>query len=149
MHKFEFESTSEFSLEQLYNLVKDVGSYPDFLPWCTACKIISQSNDELIADLIITFKGFSESYRSKVTFAISNDSAYVKAEAIQGPFKHLITNWQFIALETGVKVIFSLDFAMKSFILNKIVKIFFEDVSLNIIQAFEKRAKDIYAAKTT
>lgn len=46
--------------QELFDLVWDVKSYPKFLPWCSASRIISEDKYEIIAELVIQLKGFSE-----------------------------------------------------------------------------------------
>ena len=50
----------------LFDLVADVGKYPEFLPWCVAARIRSRNTTELLADLTIGFGPFRESFSSRV-----------------------------------------------------------------------------------
>ena len=54
--------------EQLYALVLDVQKYPQFLPWCLAARVKSQTESELTADLSIGFNMFRETFTSYVAF---------------------------------------------------------------------------------
>ena len=62
--------TLPYSAQQMYDLVADVGSYPAFLPWCSAARVKSvtpQGNTEVMeADLVISFKVFRERFTSRV-----------------------------------------------------------------------------------
>ena len=51
----------------LYQLVADVGRYPEFLPWCLAARVHSKTDARLIAELIIGFQMFRERFTSTVT----------------------------------------------------------------------------------
>ena len=53
--------------DQLYDLVADVGKYPQFLPWCIAARVRSRTERELVADLTIGFGPFRETFASRVT----------------------------------------------------------------------------------
>lgn len=55
-----------YSPEQLYDLVADIEKYPDFLPWCAAVRILSESETEMLADLSVGYKFFRETFRSRV-----------------------------------------------------------------------------------
>ncbi|MGH7211097.1 MAG: SRPBCC family protein, partial [Acetobacteraceae bacterium] len=44
-----------YSPEQLFDLVADVGRYPEFLPWCVAARVRSGTETEIVADLTIGF----------------------------------------------------------------------------------------------
>ncbi len=56
-----------YSREQMFDLVADVERYPEFLPWCAACRIKRrESPSAFTADLIIGFKMFRERFTSRV-----------------------------------------------------------------------------------
>ncbi len=59
-----------YSADQMYQLVADVGKYPEFLPWCSAARIRSREIEDdceiMLADLVISFKVFRERFGSKV-----------------------------------------------------------------------------------
>ena len=73
--------------EQLYALVLDVQKYPQFLPWCLAARVKSQTESELTADLIIGFNMFRETFTSYVEF--DSDKLEIDVRYAEGPFKHL------------------------------------------------------------
>lgn len=125
----------------LYNLVLDIESYPEFIPWCKAARIISRKNDEIIAELVIEFKGFTEKYQSKITTNIQDKTHIISVEAISGPFEHLSNIWKFTEENEQTKVDFFIDFKLKSFFLEQIIGIFFMKAAEKMIDAFEKRAE--------
>jgi coenzyme Q-binding protein COQ10 len=56
-----------YAPEQLFDLVADVGKYPEFLPWCVGARVKSRTDQELVADLTIGFGPFRESFTSRVS----------------------------------------------------------------------------------
>src|SRR5579871_2906783 len=79
---------------QMFDLVADVERYPEFLPWCVACRITSRpSPDQLIADLAVGFKMVREQFTSRVTL---KPKTHITVEYIKGPFQHLINTWDFL-----------------------------------------------------
>ena len=40
-----------FRPEQLFDLVADIGRYPEFLPWCKGARILKREGDIVTADL--------------------------------------------------------------------------------------------------
>ncbi|WP_392506034.1 type II toxin-antitoxin system RatA family toxin [Rickettsia sp. 2024-CO-Wats] len=130
--------------QELFDLVWDVKSYPKFLPWCSASRIISENNQEVIAELVIQLKGFSEKYNSQVTSEITDDGIYlINTVAISGPFEYLKSTWQFVPCTTGTKLKFFIDFKMKSVILDKFIGTYFTKATEKMIIAFERRAKEV------
>lgn len=135
------------SASQIYQLVMDIESYPQFLPWCNRAKIIEKISDEnLRADLLINFKNFFEKYRSDVKHGKTlSDSYFVDVIAIEGPFKKLVNRWKFRDVSTGkCEVEFFIDFEFNSIILTKLIGAIFARATEKMMAAFEERAREIY-----
>lgn len=130
-----------YSAEQLFDLVADVGRYPEFLPWCVRSVVRSRTEHELLADLTIGFGPFRESYTSRVRLE-RPDRIIVGYE--RGPFKHLKNVWTFTPEGQGCRVDFFVDFEFRSRLLrNAIGMVFNEGVRL-MVKAFITRAGKIY-----
>ncbi len=129
--------------EQLFDLVADVGSYPEFLPWCTAARIRSRSETLLIADLVIGFKGISERFTSRVQ--LDRPGLFIDVDYEKGPFKHLDNRWKFTAEEGGCLVDFKVDFEFRSRILETLIGVVFTEAVRKMVSAFETRADALYS----
>lgn len=136
------EAILPYTKNQLYDLIADIESYPEFVPWCEAARIWETEGDVLLADLAIRFKGISGKYTSRVFF--DKEQYEISVELAQGPFKHLYQGWKFSDVAGGTRVEFDIDFAMRSKILEKIVDLIFLDTCDKMMQAFKKRAEDLY-----
>ncbi len=55
-----------YSAEQMYALVTDVRRYPEFLPWVSGVRVRSDSETEMLADMIVGFKTLRETFSSRV-----------------------------------------------------------------------------------
>src|ERR1043165_8784994 len=55
-----------YTPEQMFDLVADVGAYTEFLPWVTAIRVRSDTPTEMVADMIVCFKGLHETFTSRV-----------------------------------------------------------------------------------
>ncbi len=100
-----FVKQSVHTIEQLYNLALDVKSYPKFLPWCTASRVIEDTDTEMIADLVISFSGFREKYKSKILkypFDKEKNIAQISVNLVEGPFEFLQNEWKFKELDNGM-----------------------------------------------
>ena len=97
----------KYQPEQMFELVADVNSYPQFLPWCSAARIHSRSfienNEVLEADLVISFKVFREKFGSKVTLIRSE--IQIITEYIDGPFKRMHSKWAFKGVNSGSEAV--------------------------------------------
>ena len=130
-----------YSEEQLFDLVADVGSYPQFLPWCVGARVRSRSETLLVADLTIGFGPFRESFTSRVTLDRAKRVA-VKYE--NGPFRYLNNQWDFAPHGSGTEVAFFVDFEFRSRILQAAIGVVFNEAVRRMVNAFRKRARDVY-----
>ena len=145
MPKFQQEYYSNYSLIQLYNIVANVEKYPEFLPWCNSVTIVDEQDFNVIADVIINYKAFSEHYRSHVKLTPPDKRiATIKATAIEGPFKYLYNEWHFEKVGKKTKIHFYVDFEFKSVLLKSVMGMFFTKACEKMTQAFENRASMLY-----
>ena len=140
---------SNFSTNELFDLVCDVKKYPEFLPWCAAARILEQSKSEMKAELAISFTAFKERYVSQISMAPpsgNNKKCGIEVVAVEGPFKRLVNKWQFEYDEESkkTKVTFDIEFEFKSIFLQKMMGAMFEKALVKMLTSFEERAKVIY-----
>ena len=129
--------------DQLFDLVADVESYPQFLPWCLACRITRREDEHTFyADLTIGYKFVRETFVSKVHLT-PHDTIHV--EYLEGPLKNLSNKWRFIDNSDGSTTIdFYVDFEFKSIIIKKLMGVFFNEAVRRMVSAFETRARTLY-----
>lgn len=137
-----------YSAQQMYDLVADVGRYPEFLPWCAAARIrkVTPAGEARLmeADLVISFKAFRERFGSRVM--LWPEKKKIDTEYIDGPFKYMISHWAFADTPTGCDVSFHVDFQFKNVILQKVIGLVFNEAMHRIVRAFETRAQALYGA---
>ncbi len=136
-----------YRAEQMFDLVADVASYPEFLPWTAAARVRStrpvEGGQEMLADLVISFKVFRERFGSRVTLLPAQNR--ILTEYIDGPFKHLKSVWSFADRpEGGCEVAFEVDFEFKNAILAGIIGLVFNEAMTRVVRAFETRADKLY-----
>lgn len=131
-----------YSPEQMFDLVADVARYGEFLPWVAAVRVRSNSETEMLADLVVGFKGLSERFTSKVT---KRRPEHIHVEYIDGPLAYLHNEWGFRPDgEGGTQVDFMVDFAFKSRIFEMLAGQVFDKALRRMIGAFETRAAQLY-----
>jgi len=131
-----------YSQKQLFDLVAEVDRYPEFLPWCTACRITKHEGDSFYADLVVRFKVFSERFQSKVTL---HGQEQIDVEYIDGPFRYLNNHWRFVPQDDGSCVIdFFVDFEFRSRMLQALIGLLFNEAVSRMVGAFEARAFELY-----
>lgn len=131
-----------FRPEQLFDLVADVRSYPEFLPWCVGARIRDANGTLIVADLMIGYKLVRERFTSKVT--LSRDTCRIDVEYADGPFKYLDNHWIFHDHPDGCLVDFHVDFEFRSALLQKIIATLFNEAVKRMVGAFETRAHALY-----
>ena len=135
-----------YSAQQMYDLLADIDSYPDFLPWCAAVrtrKVIPQNEKIIVdADLVIAFKVFRERFGSRVT--LKPNQTTIDVEYLDGPFKYLNNHWVFTNVDGGCEADFFVDFEFKSKILQVLIGVVFGEAMQRIVRAFEARAQQLY-----
>ncbi len=135
-----------YTAEQLFDLVADVGRYPEFLPWCVGARIRERRGNVIVADLLIGFRMVRERFTSRVVLdrPLRIDVAYS-----EGPFRYLTNHWSFIPQPDGSCVIdFYVDFEFHSRVLQKIIGMLFNEAVRRMVSAFEARARRLYGPPT-
>ena len=131
-----------YTSQQMFDLVIDVERYPEFLPWCQSCRIISQDSDFLIADLGIGYKGMSQTFRSRVNFTSPLE---IKVDYLEGRLKYLKNTWNFEDIAPQqCKVDFFIDFSFGRGLLQFAIEAIFEKALSHMIHSFEQRANKVY-----
>lgn len=135
-----------YTAQQMYDLVADVGTYPKFLPWCSAARIRKvtphEDHEVMEADLVISFKVFRERFGSRVV--LWPEAMKIDTEYLDGPFRYMKSNWAFRDVDGGCEVDFHVDFEFKNAVLQGIIGVVFNEAMQRIVRAFERRAAELY-----
>lgn len=132
-----------YSPEQMFDMVADVQSYEQFLPWVSAIRVRSNSETEMVADMIVGFKGLRESFTSRV-HKLRPERVHV--DYLDGPLKHLSNDWHFRPDGAGgVFVDFEVDFAFRNKLFEMMAGQMFDKALRKMIGAFETRAAELYS----
>lgn len=126
----------------LYDLVNDVASYPQFLPWCSAAEVL-ESNDHLMrATLKVGRAGISQQFTTRNAL-VPGESITMKLE--QGPFSALHGVWQFQALsDRACKITLDLSFEYSGALVKATLGPLFNQAATTMVDAFCQRAKQLY-----
>lgn len=127
--------------EQLFDLVADVGKYPQFLPWCVGARVRSRTENLLLCDLTIGFGPFRETFGSRVTL---DRPHCVQVAYEKGPFRYLNNQWDFLPHPTGTEVKFFVEFEFRSRVLQMAIGVVFNEAVRVMVNAFLKRARTVY-----
>ena len=133
-----------YTPEQLFDLVADVGRYPEFLPWCLGARVRERRGNTITADLLIGFRMVRERFTSRV---VLDRPGRIDVSYSEGPFRYLNNHWDFIRQPDGSCLIdFYVDFEFRSRLLQKIIEVLFHEAVKRMVGAFEARARQLYGA---
>ena len=132
-----------YTPQQMFDLVADIDRYPEFLPWCVACRVTKREGPVVWGDLMVGFRVFRETFTSKVTL---HPPDRIDVEYINGPFRYLNNHWQFNPIDDGrrTEVDFFIDFEFRSRMLQAVATTVFNEAMRRMVGAFETRARAVY-----
>lgn len=136
-----------YSAEQMFDLVADVGRYKEFLPWVIATRVRSDSETEMVADMVVGFKSFRESFTSRVT---KRRPEMIDVIYVDGPLRDLDNEWHFTDLpEGGCRIDFSVEFTFKNRVFEALAGQYFDRAFRKLVSAFEARAETLYGSSSS
>mgnify|MGYP000156196782 CR=1 FL=1 len=131
-----------FSTAQMYNLVNDVASYPEFLPGCVGSRIVSVDGNKIVASVDVAKAGITKTFTTQNTLTANER---VDMRLVDGPFKKLEGGWTFLALdESACKVELDLEFEFSNKLAEMAFGKVFKELAANMVNAFTQRAKVVY-----
>ncbi len=150
MPKFSATHRVNFTPEQIFAVVADVGSYKEFLPLVERSTVRNRKppvdgNETFGADLLVGYKklGIQETFSSQVQTSLKNLT--VNTVSSGNAVKKLISSWHIAAVGDGKsEITFALDYEMKSLTLQMLMKGMFDMAARKIMSAFEARAEKLY-----
>jgi ribosome-associated toxin RatA of RatAB toxin-antitoxin module len=132
----------EHSAAEMYRLVEDIESYPQFLPWCIAAQVHSRTGDETRATLAVGMRGIRQSFS---TLNRNRPGEAIDLALVEGPFRRFSAAWRFKPLgDTACRIEFSLEYEMASRALAKLLEPLFDHIADTMVDAFSRRADALY-----
>lgn len=134
-----------YSPAEMYALVVAVADYPKFLPWCDHGNVLETDANGMTAEIGITFGGITQVFTTKNAHI---DAAQVAMRLVKGPFSKLDGQWDFVPLGDGsqraCRVEFTLNYGFDNATLAKLVGPVFDKIAGSLVDAFVKRAQQVY-----
>ncbi|WP_068547355.1 type II toxin-antitoxin system RatA family toxin [Thalassotalea crassostreae] len=131
-----------YSASQMYDLINDVMSYPEFLPGCSNAKLLSSDDNQMVASLLVSKAGIEKWFTTENTL-VKNTEVIMNLK--DGPFKHLHGKWTLTPLsDEACKVSLNLDYEFSSRIIAMAFGKIFDSLTNNMVNAFTNRAKEVY-----
>lgn len=131
-----------FSAQQMYELVDDIESYPEFLPWCGGSRVLRREDDIVEGEILI------EKGAIRKAFATRNrveQGRKIHMSLLEGPFQSLEGVWSFIPLrEDASKISLDLEFEVSGKLAGLAFGPVFSQICNTMVVSFTERAKALY-----
>lgn len=136
-----------YSAEQMFDLVADVKRYAEFLPWVIATRVRSDSESEMVADMVVGFKSLRESFTSRVA---KDRPREIAVHYVDGPLSDLDNVWTFRAIdENSCEIDFAVDFQFRNKVFQALAGQYFDRAFRRMVEAFEARAHALYGSSNS
>jgi ribosome-associated toxin RatA of RatAB toxin-antitoxin module len=134
-----------YSAAEMFALITDVASYPQFLPWCNHASVHEENAQGMTAKIGISIAGLTHSFTTR---NVHEKDRRVSLTLVDGPFSHLEGDWDFLPLGDGsqraCKIEFTLCYDFDHGALATLVGPVFDKIAGSLVDAFVKRASHVY-----
>ncbi len=145
MRKISKSALVPYSAHEMFVLVDDVESYPEFLPWCNQAKIHIRTDEIVEATLELHKGAVSKKFTTRNS---RHEFDSIGIALIGGPFRHLEGGWQFTDLgNDGCRASLELEFEFDSMMVDMMFGSFFESTCNSLVDAFTNRAEAVFGAR--
>ena len=138
MPKLSFKRHVRHTPDEMISLVSDMNAYPGFVPNCTHMAVRDRppagAASRKYATMTARLGPVTQAYTSEVT--IDPEQGTIRADAIDGPFSHLKSKWQFSPEKDGTCVRFDIDFGFSNRLIAAVAEPAFAAKQDEIMDAF-------------
>ena len=134
-----------YSASEMFTLVTDVASYPEFLPWCDEAAVSDENEFGMTARISLAMAGLKQSFTTRNTH---EKDRKVTLKLVDGPFSRLDGHWEFVPIgqdaERACRIKFSLRYDFDNAALATLVGPVFDKIAGSLVDAFVARAEKVY-----
>jgi ribosome-associated toxin RatA of RatAB toxin-antitoxin module len=126
---------------RMFQLINDVERYPEFVPGCTAARVVSRKGNEMVASLSIKRGPLHAEFTTR---NLLDPDKRVLMQFVSGPFRVLEGLWTLTPLgELGCRVELEMRFEFANRVAGALFEPLFETTAASLVDAFVKRARDL------
>ena len=131
-----------YSARKMFDLVEDIESYPEFLPWCSGSRILRREGNIVEAELMINKGGFKKSFATRNKL---DQGSRITMRLLKGPFTFLEGQWNFMPLrDDASKISLDLEFELPGKLSALAFGAVFNQICNTMVSSFTQRAKAVY-----
>jgi ribosome-associated toxin RatA of RatAB toxin-antitoxin module len=125
---------------RMFQLINDVEKYPEFVPGCTAARVVSRAGNEMVASLNIKRGPLNAEFTTR---NLLDPDKRVLMQFVSGPFRVLEGLWTLTPLgDLGCRVELEMRFEFANRVAGALFEPLFEMTAASLVDAFVKRARD-------
>jgi ribosome-associated toxin RatA of RatAB toxin-antitoxin module len=145
MRKVNRSALVPYTAREMFGLVDDIESYPEFVPWCNDATVEDRSGNVVLATLELHKGPISKHFTTRNT---RHEFEAIDMELAGGPFRHLSGGWRFREIEEqGCRVSLELDFEFENKVLDVMFGAFFKEAGDSLVDAFTTRAREVFGPR--
>ena len=134
------------SAQDMFCLVNDVESYPQFLPWCSSARVLDRDETMMLASLDMSMAGL---HKRVTTRNLLEPHRRVELRLVEGPFSRFHAVWAFdeldaLAARPQTRVGFHLSYALAGRLLGAALGAVLGVVADGLVDAFCRRADAVH-----
>ncbi|RMG29126.1 MAG: type II toxin-antitoxin system RatA family toxin [Gammaproteobacteria bacterium] len=134
-----------YTPREMYDLVDDIESYPQFLPWCGGARVLERTRDTVRASIEIARGAVHKTF---TTLNRVQPGKMIEMRLVEGPFRRLEGFWRFDPLgDSGCKVQLDLEFEFASRMMSMVIGPVFNQIANTLVDAFHQRAVEVYGRR--
>jgi ribosome-associated toxin RatA of RatAB toxin-antitoxin module len=143
--KIERSALVVYPAMDMYRLVHDVPSYPEFLKWCVEAVVHEQDAEQQLASLAVRVAGLQQRFTTRNRLVAGER---LVMSLVDGPFQALSGEWRFLQLgEAGSKVTLELDFDFQRGLVSSAFQKGFARIADHLVGEFCRRAERLYSGQ--
>jgi ribosome-associated toxin RatA of RatAB toxin-antitoxin module len=123
---------------EVFALINDIESYPQFLPWCTHARVQARSESQIIATIGVRQGALQGEFTTRNTL---DPGRSIRMELVSGPFRSLQGEWRLTPIESGCRVELTMRFAFKNRLAALLFEPLFAETIGSLVDAFVARAR--------
>lgn len=123
---------------EMFALISDIESYPEFVPWCTHARVQSRSQHEVVATLGVRQGALHGEFTTRNT--LDPDRSIVMS-LVSGPFRSLEGQWRLEPMSgNACRVELAMRFAFRNPLTAMLLEPLFAGTVGSLVEAFVARA---------
>jgi len=124
---------------ELFALINDIESYPQFLPWCTHARVLSRTPTEIVATIGVRQGALQGEFTTRNTL---DPNRSIHLQLVSGPFRTLQGDWLLTPIELdGCRVELTMRFAFNNRLTGLLFEPMFASTIGSLVDAFVARAR--------